>query len=511
LGTLNEQCLINLHTGVVEFDGVNITLRPKTFELLAFLAKTPGEIVSKTQILESVWSDSVVEEQVVFQSINEIRKSINSPGIIKTFPKKGYAWQCHDTRIISEQPGAKSGSSTTFTPFFKAMAIASILSVILIAIFVFFLFEKPKSGGEIENISPAIQTETNSQNISVKHEGVLILPFNVSLLQKSEQWLRYGAMQGVIDRIRPLDGITLFLLEDVLDIVNRLSPNERNDISNIFNKSGASIILETKISGVPGDYNIVFSIYTPRTVDTKSLNVKDINEAIHLLAQEFNQITSPTTSTNLRATDSKLQDSLIAKAIGLLEINDYESALAFLETAVASDKTNLYAHYLFSKVALTVGKFDLALKSSKSSLELNSARNSSRYYNRLLFIFASASLIQSHYDVAEKVLQEAAHESEKSKDWLYLSYAQSMLGKYHQYKNNYGDAKQYFESALKYQELLKCPMGIAQTNLDLAEFYIAQGMTDQAKANMQISESLIEEHHLTQAQEDLLVTKSKLE
>ena len=507
----NSHCVINIDTGAIQFNGLTITLRPKTFELLVLLAKTPGKVHSKAQILETVWPDSVVEEQVIFQSINEIRKEFDASEIIKTFPKKGYAWHYPNTTVAVEQyPTHPHEISSIFT-FFKSKIVFVVAFVLLIVASFYFFIDIPKPGQGVNTSISVAKAIKSIDRKNLQHEGVLILPFDVSLLQSSDKWLRYGAMQGVIDKIQPVEGLTLFQLEDVIEIVNRLSQEEQGDISRLFDKSGASIILETRISGVPGDYNIVYTVYTPRTVDTKSLNVKDISEAINLLAQEFNQVTASTTVINLESIDSKLQDGLIAKAIRLLEVNDLESALPFLESAIVSDKTNLYAHYLFSKVALNLGKIDLALESSKSALALGLESNKAKYFNRLLFVFATASFIQKDYEVAEQSLKKAALESEESKDWLYFSYTQSMLGKLHQYSNNYNDAKSYFDSALKYQELLKCPMGVAQTNLDLAEFYITQDRLDLAKSSIKISETLIEEHNLTNIKNDLLVIKSKLD
>ena len=53
-------------------------------------------------------------------------------------------------------------------------------------------------------------------------------------------------------------------------------------------------------------------------------------------------------------------------------------------------------------------------------------------------------------------------------------------------------------------------MGVAQTNLDLAEFYIAQDKLDLAKSSIQISESLIEEHKLIDIENDLSAIKHRL-
>ena len=79
-------------TGEVRLHGTNYRFRPKTFELLRLLANSPTQVFSKESILQQVWPDSIVEEQAVFQSINEIRKAFAPIEVIKTYPKKGYAW-----------------------------------------------------------------------------------------------------------------------------------------------------------------------------------------------------------------------------------------------------------------------------------------------------------------------------------------------------------------------------------------------------------------------------------
>jgi len=67
-------------------------LRPKTFSVLRFLVENAGRLVSKDEILASVWSDVAVTDDTLVQSIGEIRKALGEKGthLIRTVPRRGY-------------------------------------------------------------------------------------------------------------------------------------------------------------------------------------------------------------------------------------------------------------------------------------------------------------------------------------------------------------------------------------------------------------------------------------
>ena len=73
-------------------EGNLLNVRPKTCQLLILLLKNTEQPLSKEQILNEVWAASMVADQVVFQSINEIRQLFGDKGVIKTLPKQGYLW-----------------------------------------------------------------------------------------------------------------------------------------------------------------------------------------------------------------------------------------------------------------------------------------------------------------------------------------------------------------------------------------------------------------------------------
>jgi TolB-like protein/DNA-binding winged helix-turn-helix (wHTH) protein len=81
-----------------------ITLRPKTFEFLRYLAGNPGRLVSKDELLAAVWPNVVVTEDSLFQCVAELRRALQDRDqhLIKTVQRRGY----HFEALVSVEPGA---------------------------------------------------------------------------------------------------------------------------------------------------------------------------------------------------------------------------------------------------------------------------------------------------------------------------------------------------------------------------------------------------------------------
>lgn len=69
-------------------------VEPKNVEVLELLASRPGEVFSKEEILQSVWSDVIVGESVLYHSISVLRQLFRddpkNPAYIETVSKNGY-------------------------------------------------------------------------------------------------------------------------------------------------------------------------------------------------------------------------------------------------------------------------------------------------------------------------------------------------------------------------------------------------------------------------------------
>src|SRR5262245_25574657 len=71
-----------------------VTLVPKAVETLLVLVERRGEILSKNELMEAIWSDLVVEESNLAFYLHVLRKTLGSQNdgrpYIETFRRRGY-------------------------------------------------------------------------------------------------------------------------------------------------------------------------------------------------------------------------------------------------------------------------------------------------------------------------------------------------------------------------------------------------------------------------------------
>jgi adenylate cyclase len=75
-------------------DGEVRHLRPRLMDLLVFLARQPGKVVTKDQLLDHVWQQRFVAESVLSRSVADLRQLLDDdaeePRFIETIPRRGY-------------------------------------------------------------------------------------------------------------------------------------------------------------------------------------------------------------------------------------------------------------------------------------------------------------------------------------------------------------------------------------------------------------------------------------
>lgn len=94
--------------------GTPVPLRPQPAALLALLIKERHRVVGKQEILDTIWCDTYVQDQSLFQSIAELRKSLGDsarePLYIKTVARRGYRWIHPSTSEVEITSPAALGS-----------------------------------------------------------------------------------------------------------------------------------------------------------------------------------------------------------------------------------------------------------------------------------------------------------------------------------------------------------------------------------------------------------------
>jgi two-component system alkaline phosphatase synthesis response regulator PhoP len=88
--------LVNFQTKAVMLDGHTLILTRKEFDLLEFLVRRSGELVSRMVLLTVVWEyKAEIRTRTIDVHIRHLRQSLGRYGkrYIETIPGKGYRFQ----------------------------------------------------------------------------------------------------------------------------------------------------------------------------------------------------------------------------------------------------------------------------------------------------------------------------------------------------------------------------------------------------------------------------------
>ena len=90
----------NLNGRILTFDGhQELVIEPKLIKLLSFLLERPNTIISRDELHQHLWEDSIVTDNAINKLVGNLRKTLGddakNPRYIQTIPKRGY-------RLVSE-------------------------------------------------------------------------------------------------------------------------------------------------------------------------------------------------------------------------------------------------------------------------------------------------------------------------------------------------------------------------------------------------------------------------
>src|SRR5215471_7195366 len=75
-------------------EGQPVSLTPKAFDLLVVLIESPGQVLTKEQLLQRVWPDQFVEEGNLTVHMSALRRALGErkgePRFVVTIPGQGY-------------------------------------------------------------------------------------------------------------------------------------------------------------------------------------------------------------------------------------------------------------------------------------------------------------------------------------------------------------------------------------------------------------------------------------
>ncbi len=104
-----------------------VALRRKSFDLLVYLVRHAGRVVSKDELMEAIWPDVAVTDDSLTQCIHDIRQALGPAGsdLLRTVPRRGYLF------AEAEATQASAAQQQAPRPDWRRGAIAAILLIVL--------------------------------------------------------------------------------------------------------------------------------------------------------------------------------------------------------------------------------------------------------------------------------------------------------------------------------------------------------------------------------------------
>jgi adenylate cyclase len=96
---------LDLDRGSLSRGGETHNLRPKNLEMLKLFLERPGRLITKDELLKSVWPTVIVTEDSLTRCISELRAALHDEQqtIIRTVPRRGYIFT---PTVTTQNPGA---------------------------------------------------------------------------------------------------------------------------------------------------------------------------------------------------------------------------------------------------------------------------------------------------------------------------------------------------------------------------------------------------------------------
>lgn len=206
-----------------------VNLSARAFDVLLYLLEHRGEDVSKERLMNSVWPDTVVEDNNLNQAITALRRGLadtrSEPRFIMTVPGRGYRFVASVVEQIGEPesapPPAPPVESRRARSWVKAAALTAGLALFASGAALIALKQWPRSGDD------------------AAVDSLAVLPFRPLLHEQGNPALELGMVDALIGQISALPGMTVRPLSTV-----SVYTSDRQDPIEIGRRLGVAAVLE---------------------------------------------------------------------------------------------------------------------------------------------------------------------------------------------------------------------------------------------------------------------------
>lgn len=209
-------------------DGEEVPVKPKVVDMLIVLIRNRGHVVSKAELLQTLWPDSFVEESNLTHTISLLRKVLeekeSGQNYIQTVPKRGYRFvaeveerfqQIEDTSATRVATGVaienneigieRAVPANRRTRLNYKIVVACICLTALVCAGLYFFFSRQRTG----------KAAPNSVRL------VAVVPFKVVGDGSSDEFLGLGMADSLIYRLNSLRQLSILPTSSIAKFTGR--------------------------------------------------------------------------------------------------------------------------------------------------------------------------------------------------------------------------------------------------------------------------------------------------
>jgi TolB-like protein/DNA-binding winged helix-turn-helix (wHTH) protein/cytochrome c-type biogenesis protein CcmH/NrfG len=222
-----DRYVLDRDRGALLLDGSEIPLRPKTFALLHHLVANSGRLVSKEELFAAAWPNLAVTDDVLVQSIGELRRAFGEDGsrLIKTVSRRGYRFEAAVEVVATRerhppdatQPPDTSGSAylgdiiaRAHPPAFLAGTPKALRAGILVSVALAILLAGLWGVVGSDWFSGGLRSGGRSATVEVGAKpAIAVLPFLNQSDESAREYFAEGLTQDIINALGRFSALTV--------------------------------------------------------------------------------------------------------------------------------------------------------------------------------------------------------------------------------------------------------------------------------------------------------------
>lgn len=213
---------LDVSGGRLLVDGSHVELRPQSFDVLRKLVENAGAVVSKEELLSSVWEDRAVTEDSLTQCIIDIRRALSDSDkrIVRTIPRRGYVFE-GDLLAPDDEPDDDAGHANRRATIAIAIAAAAALGALALWQF---------------------QPMPDSQVDDAREPSIAVLPFVDMTAVQDQRHLAEGIAEEVLNLLASSSSLKVIARTSAFSVARSGA-----DIEAIGEQLGVSHVLEGSV------------------------------------------------------------------------------------------------------------------------------------------------------------------------------------------------------------------------------------------------------------------------